>query len=142
MRRSVWVLGLAMMACTSPRVPPPDGMVHADPARFPRDAARFEVRPLTDSTVAFEPAEAAWVRPGMRGIVVDPARGDALVARLRVETINGETAVAFVTGQTTRVAAGNVMLLVPPSSPWWRQRTFWWGTLAGVVVTGAVVAFL
>ena len=110
--------------------------------RFPRDAARFELQPLTDSTVAFVPAEATWVRAGTEGIAVDPARGDALIARLRVTDVTSESATAFVTGQTTRVAAGHVLLLVAPSKPWWRRGEFWWGVLSGAGVVTGVVSFL
>lgn len=110
--------------------------------RFPRDAARFELKPLSDSTVSFVPAEATWVRTGTEGIAVDPARGDALVARLRVTEVSSESATAFVTGQTTRVAAGHVLLLVAPVKPWWRRSEFWWGVLSGAGVVTGVVSFL
>jgi len=103
------------------------------PQRYPRDASRFELRALTDSTVAFTPAEARWVRSGMAGIAVDPAQGDALVARLRIVAVLGDSAIAVVTGQTTRVSEGQVILLVPPSPRWWRQRTFWYGVATGAV---------
>lgn len=110
--------------------------------RFPRDAARFELVPLTDSTVSFMPAEARWVRTGAEGVAVDPARGDALIARVRVMAISDTAAVALVTGQTSRIDVGHVLLLVPPHVPWWRERTFWWGVLSGVTTVGAFVAFL
>ena len=111
-------------------------------SRFPRDAARFALVPLTDSTMSFELAEARWVRAGAEGVAVDPARGDALVARVRVTEMSGTTAVALVTGQTSRIDAGYVLLLVRPQVPWWRERSFWWGVLSGVTVVGAFVAFL
>lgn len=104
------------------------------PERYPRNASRFELRALSDSTVAFTPAEATWVRRGMSGIAVDPAQGDALVARLRVTAIAGDSAIAIVTGQTTRVSEGQVILLVPPRLRWWQQKLFWYGAAAGAAL--------
>lgn len=114
--------------------------VSATAARFPRDAARFQLQPLTDSTVSFLPVEARWVRTGAEGVAVDPARGDALIARVRVMEISNTSAVALVTGQTSRIDPGHVLLLVPPAVPWWRERAFWVGVLSGVTATGAFVA--
>lgn len=111
-------------------------------ARFPRDAARFAIEPLTDSTFAFTPDEAKWVTPGMTGIAVDPGRGDALVAKVRVVSVDSVLANAFVTGQTTRIASGQVLLLVPPKRAWWRQRLFWLGALGGGLLSTAAFAFL
>lgn len=108
--------------------------------RFPRDAARFTLLPLTDSTVSFQPAEAAWVRTGAEGVAVDPARGDALIARVRVMTVSDTAAVALVTGQTSRIDASHVLLLVPPPVPLWRERTFWWGVLSGVASVATFIA--
>ncbi len=104
-------------------------------ARFPRDAARFEVQPVNDSTIAFATAEARWVQTGMIGVAVDPARGDALVGRLRVLEVRDGRAEALVTGQITRLASGHVLLLVAPHPPWWRQRSFWLGVLTGTLLT-------
>ncbi len=104
------------------------------PQRYPRNASRFELRALSDSTVAFTPAEATWVRSGMLGIAVDPAQGDALVARLRITSVQGDSAIAIVTGQTTRISEGQVMLLVPPTPHWWRQRLFWYGAATGAAM--------
>lgn len=113
------------------------------PQRYPRDASRFELRALSDSTVAFTPAEATWVRSGMSGIAVDPAQGDALVARLRIVALAGDSAIAIVTGQTKRVAEGQVMLLVPPPQRWWRQGLFWYGAAAGAsLVSIALIGLL
>jgi ligand-binding sensor domain-containing protein len=109
--------------------------------RFPRDAARFEVQPLSDSTITFEPSEASWVRAGMIGVAVDPARGDALVGKLRVLAVRDGRAEALVTGQTTRLAAGHVLLLVAPRRAWWRQPSFWWGVAAGSVLVSTITLF-
>jgi hypothetical protein len=125
------VLVVAQTGCSavSSRVAP--SAASEPPQRYPRNASRFELRALSDSTVAFTPAEATWVRTGMSGIAVDPAQGDALVARLRIVSVYGDSAVAIVTGQTTRVHEGQVILLVPPARPWWRQRIFWYGAASG-----------
>jgi hypothetical protein len=113
--------------------PQPDALV---PDRFPRNASRFPLRPLTDSTAAFTPAEVGWVRIGATGIAVDPAQGDALVARLRVVELSGEEAVVLVTGQTTRLAQGQVLLLVAPTPRWWQAPLFWRGAAAGAGLVG------
>lgn len=125
----VWCAGCS--ALSARLVPPADSEV---PQRYPRNASRFELRALSDSTVAFTPAEATWVRSGMLGIAVDPAQGDALVARLRITDVLGDSAIAIVTGQTTRISEGQVMLLVPPTPRWWRQRVFWYGAAAGAAL--------
>jgi hypothetical protein len=130
-------LGGVLVLCSgcstlSARLAPP---VDADPPqRYPRNASRFELRALSDSTVAFTPSEATWVRSGMSGIAVDPAQGDALVARLRITAVYGDSAIALVTGQTTRIAEGQVILLVPPTTRWWRQPLFWYGAAAGAAL--------
>lgn len=136
------LLVFELSACARLGLRRPEPVVSEAEMRFPRDAARFELQPLTDSTVAFVPAEAKWVRTGTEGIAVDPARGDALIARLRVTDVSSESATAFVTGQTTRVAAGHVLLLVPPVKPWWRRSDFWWGVLSGAGIVTGVVSFL
>lgn len=93
---------------------------------------------MNDSTIAFSPAEAGWVREGLVGVAVDPARGDALVGRLRVLGVRDGRAEALVTGQITRLSTGHVLLLVPPAVPWYRRSTFWWGALAGGAAMGIV----
>lgn len=111
--------------------------------RFPRDASRFDLRPSSDTTLRFAPAEARWIRPGLEGIAVDPANGDALVARFRVVQVDADSATALVTGQTTRLSPAHVALLVAPRRAWWHERLFWWGAAAGGGALGAVLlAFL
>lgn len=112
-------------------------------ARIPRDAARFEIEVVDDSTARFKPREALWVKPGMHVYAVDPLNRDALVARLRVTSVWNETAVAVVTSQVTSVKTQHVILIIPPKTPWWKSRRFWVGTVLGASVgatAGAVIA--
>lgn len=102
--------------------------------RIPRDAARFEIDSVTDSTATFRVREAQWVRPGLQSYVVDPQQRDALVARLRVIARDSANATALVTGQVARVKADHFLLVVRPASRWWHSRTFWAGTLLGASV--------
>ncbi len=106
--------------------------------RIPRDAARFEIDVVDDSTARFKPREAFWVKPGMTAYAVDPTNRDALVARLRVISVWNETAVAVVTSQVTRITTRHTVLLIPPVVPWWKTRRFWFGTLVGAVVGGTI----
>lgn len=108
--------------------------------RIPRDAARFEIEVVDDTTARFKPREALWVRPGLPAFVVDPLNRDALVARLRVTSVWNGMAVAVVESQVTSVRTQHVVLLVPPVRPWWKTRRFWLGTLLGSVVGGTVGA--
>jgi len=104
--------------------------------RLPRDAARFEIEVVDDSTVRFKPREALWVRDGMTAYTVDPMNRDAMVARLRIISVWNETAVAVVTSQVTRVTTRHVVLMTPPMVPWWKSRRFWLGALFGSIVSG------
>ena len=103
--------------------------------RIPRDAARFEIDSVTDSTATFRVREATWVRPGLQSYVIDPAQRDALVARLVIVSRSGASATALVTGQVARVKGEHFLLVVRPSSPWWKSRRFWAGAAAGTTAT-------
>jgi hypothetical protein len=107
--------------------------------RVPRDAARFEIESVDDSTARFRPFEARWLRPGMQVYAVDPARRDALVARLRVVRADSGRMEALVTAQVTRVTTDHFLLAVKPTVPWYRTPAFWWGTLGGGVLGAAGV---
>jgi len=100
-------------------------------ARIPRNASRFEIEAIDDSTARFKPREASWVREGMTAYVVDPLHRDALVARLRVVSVWNDMAVAVVTSQVTRVTTDHVVLMVPAPAPWWHAHPFWTGSMAG-----------
>lgn len=105
-------------------------------SRIPRDAARFEIEVVDDTTARFKPREARWVKADMAAYAVDPMNRDALVARLRVVSVWNETAVAVVTSQVTRVTTRHVVLMTAPVVPWWKTRRFWLGTLLGLSVGG------
>ena len=105
--------------------------------RIPRDAARFEIEVVDDTTLRFKPREALWVKDGMMAYAVDPMNRDALVARLRIVSVWNETAVAVIASQVTRITTRHVVLMTPPVVPWWKTRRFWLGTLVGAVVGSA-----
>ncbi|MBC7933346.1 MAG: hypothetical protein H7Z38_22515 [Rubrivivax sp.] len=110
--------------------------------RIPRDAARFEIESVDDSTARFRPFEATWLRPGMQVYAVDPMHRDALVARLRIVRADSARLVALVTAQVTKVTTDHFLLAVKPKVPWYRTRRFWWGAASGGLVgaAGAIVA--
>lgn len=97
-------------------------------------AYRFGITSSGDSTFAFPLARNDWVKKGMRGIAVDPARHDALIARFVVTRVASDSAVALVTGQTTRVTTDLVALLERPAKPWYLRPTFWLGGVFGAIV--------
>jgi hypothetical protein len=130
------VLGAAIAMSGCHRLPswrpqPSDGGASGALVRVPRDAARFEIDSVTDSTATFRIREARWVRPGLQSYVVDPRQRDALVARLRVVARDSGSATALVTGQVARVRADHFLLVVRPAQPWWASPRFWGGVLAG-----------
>lgn len=138
MRRAmIGVFSLALVACHRSAGKPSEPPV----ARIPRDAARFEIDAVDDSTARFRPKEASWVRVGMQAYAVDPINRDVLVARLRVTAADGGNVTALVTSQVTRVTTSHFLLVVRPSVPWWRARTFWVGAAAGSAA-GAATAVL
>ena len=108
--------------------------------RIPRDAARFEIDSVTDSTATFRVREARWVRTGLQSYVVDPQQRDALVARLRVIRRDSATATALVTGQVRGVKQEHFLLVVRPEQRWWHERRFWVGTLVGAIIGAGSMA--
>lgn len=108
--------------------------------RIPRDAARFEIDSVTDSTAIFRLQEARWVRRGMLGYAVDPVQRDELVARVTVVSVDSTSAVAVVTSQTALVRTGHVLLVLRPERRWWHDRMLWTGVGTGAVLgAGAVL---
>ena len=103
-------------------------------ARAQETAVRFPITQVGDTTFSFRLGEQAWVRSGLRGIVVDPRQQDMLVARFRVIAVSGGTANAVVTGQTTSVRIQHSVLLDIPRRPWYKDRLVWIGGAVGVAV--------
>ncbi len=97
-------------------------------------AYRFAIANAGDSTFTFSTARDDWVKRGMEGIVVDPARHDVLIARYVITRVAGDSAVALITGQTTRLTPELVALLERPSRPWYLRATFWLGGVVGAIV--------
>ena len=107
---------------------------HAPAVGAQESAYRFSIARAGDSTFTFPVAHNDWVKKGMRGIAVDPTRRDALVARFRVMRVDHDSALALVTGQTTRLTTDFVALLERPSKPWYLRPTFWIGGIVGAIV--------
>ena len=87
--------------------------------------ARFEIREVGDSTISFVTGRAGWVRPGLRGLALDPAQRDVLVARFEVVQVREGAALALITGATRPVTLADVAVLPQPSPSVTRQRGFW-----------------
>jgi hypothetical protein len=102
--------------------------------RAQQGAYRFNIASAGDSTFSFPLSRNDWVKKGMHGITVDPARHDALIARFVVTRVGGDSAVALVTGQTTRVTTDLVALLERPQKPWYLRPTFWLGGVLGAII--------
>lgn len=109
------------------------------PIAAQQGAFRFEVSGVGDSTVTFRIGDAPWVKPGMHGITVDPARRDALIARVTVLRVSGTLATAIVTGQTAPVTSEHVVLLERPRKHWYQQPAVWISAAVGIAV-GVLVA--
>lgn len=108
--------------------------------RIPRDASRFEIDAVDDSTARFRVFEVRWLQPGLAAYVVDPSRRDALVARLTVIRRDSSSASALVTSQVARVTTDHVLLVPLPPPRWWRDRSIWFGALVGSVVGAGISA--
>ena len=105
------------------------------------NAYRFPITSVGDSTFSFDVANNRWVKRGLRGIAVDPQRRDALVARFEVLSVDGGTATALVTGQTTRLTPEHAALIERRPPPFYRRRSFWLGVVMGGAV-GAAAAIV
>lgn len=136
--RAVAFLGAVVVSACRASAPP-----HRDVSEAPpRDAWRFPVLGVTDSTITFPIADAPWVRTGQAAVAVDPARADALVAHLTVTMTYGGRATALVSGQVSRLSPSHAVLLRRPPARAWRTRAFWTGVATGaaVGVAGGVLA--
>ena len=109
------------------------------PARAQQGAYRFEISTVGDSTFSFRASDASWVHAGLKGIAVDPARRDALIARFTVLRVEGSLVTAVVTGQTAKVSTDDVALLVAPTRKWYEQPAVWISAGAGIAL-GMIIA--
>lgn len=110
--------------------------------RIPRDAARFEIDAVDDSTATFRVFESRWMRAGLFAYAVDPSHRDALVARLTIIRRDSTTASALVTSQVARVTTDHFLLVPPPRTPWWRSKQFWFGAVAGGAIGAGSAAMI
>lgn len=104
------------------------------PARIPRDAARFPIERITDSTATIRLEEARWVKAGLSAWLVDATRGDALVARLRVTSRDSLEATALVLSQAAALRQTHVLVMAHPTAPWWKRGAFWSGAAIGAAL--------
>lgn len=125
-------------ACWS--APPAPSPLRPVIPRIPRDAPRFEIAEVTDSTAVIQLQEAQWVRVGMQSYVVDPHQRDALVARLRVIARDSVTATALITSQVARVKPEHALLILKPRQRWWKTGAFWLGGAVGAALGASVSA--
>jgi hypothetical protein len=153
--RCVAVAPLLVAACRPAEavtpVPVPTGapvdsaLLRRGPSMDLSRAQRFEIAAVGDSTLVLAAPSATWVRPGKRGIAVDPRRRDVLVARFEVLRRSADSVTALVTGQTQRITTDHVALLERPADTVIvresvvvrRRGTFWIGALTGAVVGAA-----
>ena len=132
---SVSLAGCARVGTLVERVRPPAATTTASVLpRIPRDAPRFEIDSVSDSTATFRIHEARWIARGMSSYVVDPLQRDALVARLRIISRDSVSATALVTSQVTRVKVEHFLLVPRSRVDWWRSREFWAGTILGLTL--------
>ncbi len=103
---------------------------------------RFDVVGVGDTTFTILVGASRWVRRGTVGVAVDPRRRDALVARFRILSRVGDSALALVTGQTTRVEPTHVALMREPVPGPLRQTVFWSGLFLGAALgAGGILLF-
>lgn len=102
-------------------------------------AYRFEITAVGDSTISFRVQDAGWMKPGRKGIAVDPTRRDELIARFTVLRVEGQLATAVVTGQTAKITTSFVALVEPPGRHWYEQPAVWIAAGAGIVA-GVLIA--
>jgi len=102
---------------------------------------RLTIVEVSDSTFSFDATNLKWVKPGERGMAVDPKRRDALVARFDVLRVDHGRAIALITGATTDVTTDHVVVLEVPIRPWYRSTLFWSGAMLGTLL-GALLGSL
>jgi hypothetical protein len=94
---------------------------------------RFEIASTKDTTFTFSIAARPEITAGRTGVVVDPRRRDALVARFTVSRVDRGIATAVITGQTTDVAAAHVALIDEEKQTTTKSKKFWIGLAVGAV---------
>jgi hypothetical protein len=92
---------------------------------------RFEITTVGDTTFTFQSGRERWIKPGISGIAVDPAKHDALVARFRVMRVTRGEALAVITGQTTNIRTNHMVVMQEPRPPFYRTARFWSALLLG-----------
>lgn len=102
-------------------------------AQSSEHSVRLSIVEVGDSTFSFDATNLRWIKPGERGMAVDPRRRDALVARFDVLRVEKGRATALITGATTELTTDHVVVLEVPPSPWYRSTLFWSGTAAGAL---------
>jgi hypothetical protein len=106
----------------------------APAARAQVGFARFDVTAVQDTTFTLSVNGAGWVKRGLKGLAVDPAHGDILIATFLITHVRKGVATALITGQTGRLTTSHVALLRAPSHPFFLKPWFWLGVLGGGVV--------
>lgn len=121
---------------------PPSATSATPLPRIPRDAPRFEIDSVTDSTAIIRTWEARWVRRGAVAYAVDPLQRDAIIARLRIVARDSVRAVAVVTSQVSSVKPTHVLLVLRPEQPWWHRGLFWTGAGVGAAIGAGTAALV
>lgn len=120
-----WLRRLALLAAV---------IVGATTAGAQDRSVRFEIASVGDTTVTIRLGRAKWIRPGARGVAVDPAQRDELVARFRVLRVTENEAVAVVTGQTMPLSTAHMAVFSEPRRRFYGVRAFWLGLLGGALI--------
>lgn len=120
-----WLRRLALLAAV---------IVGATTAGAQDRSVRFEIASVGDTTVTIRLGRATWIRAGARGVAVDPAQRDELVARFRVLRVTDNEAVAVVTGQTMPLSTAHMAVFSEPRRRFYGVRAFWLGLLGGALI--------
>lgn len=126
-----------------PTVGTPEPTAPAPPAtlRIDERVVRFEIVAVEDSLFTIVTGPVSWLRDGMQGIAVDPRRRDALVARFRVLSRGGDSAMAVVTGEAARLTTDHIALLRRPRERAISRSEFWGGVAIGGALTALAIFF-
>ena len=103
-------------------------------AQVSERTVRLTITEVGDSTFSFDAANLRWIKPGARGMAVDPKRRDALVARFAVLRVANGRATAVITGETTELSPEHVVVMEAPIRPWYRSSLFWGGATFGMLL--------